>query len=61
MDMPRTQYSRPGFLAGVGEMRDRITAFDWSASSLGPIDTWPAVLKTTVALILQSPVPIVTL
>jgi PAS domain S-box-containing protein len=61
MDMPRTQYSRPGFLAGVGEMRDRIAAFDWSASSLGAIDTWPAVLKTTVALILQSPVPIVTL
>src|SRR5437588_156366 len=60
MDLPRTQ-ARPGFLAGVGEMPDRIAEFNWSATSLGPIDHWPAVLKTTVALILQSPVPIVTL
>ena len=61
MDLPRTEHSRPVFLAGAGEMRDRIAQFDWSSSPLGPIGTWPAVLKTTVALILQSPVPIVTL
>ena len=62
MDMPRTRArSRPSFLSGGGEVRDLIADFDWAGTSLGPIEQWPAVLKTTVALILQSPVPIVTL
>ena len=38
-----------------------IAAYDWSATSLGPIAEWPQSLKTTVGLILRSPVPIVTL
>ncbi|MGE5563014.1 MAG: ATP-binding protein [Bacillota bacterium] len=54
-------YSRPSFLAGDGELARLIAEFDWSRTSLGPIDTWPQVVKTTVGLILQSPVPIVTL
>ena len=49
-----------GFLDGGGEMADRIAAFDWSAS-LGPVADWPASLKTTVSLIVHSPVPIVLL
>jgi hypothetical protein len=61
MDVACTEYSRPGFLAGAGEMHERIAGFGWSSTSLGPIESWPAALKTTVALILQSPVPIVTL
>jgi hypothetical protein len=52
---------RPGFLASSGELGGLIAEFDWSATSLGPIDNWSHVLKTTVGLILQSPVPIVTL
>ncbi|MFC7704218.1 PAS domain S-box protein [Plastorhodobacter daqingensis] len=44
-----------------GEMATRIREHDWSATSLGPIAGWPATLRTTVALILRSPVPIVTL
>src|SRR5438067_108760 len=60
--MPRTQPpARPSFLAGGGEMGGLIADFDWSSTSLGPIDGWPAVTKTTVALTLQSPVPIVTM
>src|SRR6476661_1437384 len=60
--MPRTPPpARPSFLASSGEMGGRIADFDWSTTSLGSIDGWAAITKTTVALILQSPVPIVTL
>jgi len=34
---------------------------DWSNTSLGPISHWPQNLKTTVATLLRSPVPIVLL
>ena len=49
------------FLAHHGEAAVLISAFDWSSTSLGCPETWPQSLRTTVALILQSPVPIVTL
>lgn len=32
-----------------------IKAFDWSRTSLGPIETWPASLKTTIANMLATP------
>lgn len=32
-------------------------AFDWQATVLGPIDRWPAALKTVAALMLSSPFP----
>ena len=38
-----------------------IDAFDWSGTSLGPVAAWPAVLRTTVELVLRSPVPMVTM
>lgn len=44
-----------------GEMGALIRRFDWPATSLGPIRAWPQSLRTTVNLILRSPVPIVTL
>jgi PAS domain S-box-containing protein len=44
-----------------GEMSARIAGFDWAATRLGPIDAWPQTLRTTVALILRSALPIVTL
>ncbi len=47
-------------LVGRGEMADLIRAHDWSAS-LGPIPDWPGSLRTTVGLLLHSPVPIVLL
>ena len=49
------------FLAGGGEAADIIAGFDWSATPLGSIENWPGSLKSSVALILRSPVPIVTL
>jgi PAS domain S-box-containing protein len=44
-----------------GELGALIRAFDWSSTSLGPIPNWPQSLKTTVDLLLRSPVPIVLL
>ena len=38
-----------------------LRAFDWSRTSLGPIAQWPQNLRTTVDLLLRSPVPIVLL
>jgi hypothetical protein len=49
------------FLAGGGDVARIIAAYDWSATPLGPIQGWPGVIKTTIGLILRSPVPIVTL
>jgi len=49
------------FLADGGELGRLIARHDWSRTSLGPIEQWPVALKTTVAMILRSPLPIVTL
>ncbi|WP_337243749.1 PAS domain-containing protein [Luteimonas sp. gir] len=35
-------------------MAGRIAAFDWSTTPLGPLQTWPQSLRTTVALLLDS-------
>jgi PAS domain S-box-containing protein len=43
------------------EMGRRTRAYDWSRTSLGPISSWPQSLKTTVGILLRSPVPIVLL
>ncbi len=52
---------RSKFLTGTGELGQLVAKFDWSSTSLGPVDSWPQAVKTTVALILRSPIPIVTL
>ncbi|HXH17227.1 MAG TPA: PAS domain-containing protein [Sphingomonas sp.] len=43
-------------LIGGGECGLLVRQRDWSATSLGPIDTWPAELRVTLANILNSPV-----
>ena len=48
----------PGFLAGGGEMGERIRYFNWSATSLGAPDNWPQSLKTCVRIMLSSQQPI---
>jgi PAS domain S-box-containing protein len=42
-------------------MGERIRAFDWARTPLGPIEAWPQSLKTAVDVILRSPLPLVTL
>ncbi|MFG0328987.1 MAG: ATP-binding protein [Phycisphaerales bacterium] len=46
------------FLAGGGEMAKTIQAMDWSQTPLGPIESWPQSLRTTVSLALASNFPI---
>ena len=50
--------SVPEFLSGGGEMGQRIREFDWSKTSLGPIDTWPQSLRTCIRIMLTSRQPI---
>lgn len=49
------------FLPATDETSRLILSFPWESTSLGPIGDWPSVLKTTVALIMATPTPIVTL
>lgn len=44
-----------------GDAGRLIAAKDWSKTSLGPIETWSQALRSTLGLILLSPVPIVML
>jgi PAS domain S-box-containing protein len=52
---------KTGFPQGGGELGALIRGFDWSKTSLGPIDSWPQSLKTVTSTLLLSPVPIVLL
>lgn len=40
-----------------GEMSARMRALDWSATPLGPPETWPNALRTTVRIMLSSRYP----
>ena len=42
---------------GGGELGQRIRAFGWSATSLGPIDGWPGNLRVNVNALINSPIP----
>src|SRR5580698_7911281 len=55
-----TEYDKH-FPFGGGENGALIRELDWSNTSLGPISEWPECLKTTVATLLRTPVPIVLL
>ncbi|MEX2430289.1 MAG: GAF domain-containing sensor histidine kinase, partial [Dehalococcoidia bacterium] len=46
------------WLAGGGRMGELIRSMDWSKTPLGPIESWPASLRTTVSLCLASNFPI---
>jgi PAS domain S-box-containing protein len=52
---------KASFPAIKGEMAALVRAYDWAATPLGPIGTWPQSLKSAVSTILLSPVPIVML
>jgi signal transduction histidine kinase len=47
------------FLAGGGEMGERLRSFDWSTSPVGPPAEWPQSLKTAVSICINSRYPIV--
>ena len=45
------------FLSGGGDMGNLMRSKDWSASLVGPPDTWPQSLRTTLSIILNSKFP----
>ena len=47
-------FDRP---ADAGAMADRVQAFAWHETPLGPLDAWPVSLRSAVALVLESHVP----
>ncbi|NTF06697.1 PAS domain S-box protein [Agrobacterium rubi] len=53
--------TRPSYLPETGETADLIHQFDWSTTSLGPIEQWSSTVRTAVAMMLRSPVAIATL
>ena len=40
-----------------GELAGLIEAFDWSSTSIGPIASWPAVVRMTIRIMLASAMP----
>ena len=61
MDTPDARDDETGFLEDGGEAGALIAKFDWSANSMGPIRGWPERLKSAIAIMLPSPVPILLL
>ena len=47
--------------AGPGEMRARCREMDWAATPLGPVEAWPASLRTVAGLVLAAPTAMVVL
>ncbi|WP_299251893.1 PAS domain-containing protein, partial [uncultured Cytophaga sp.] len=47
------------FLSAEGEMSRRILDYDWSKTSLGPLETWPQSLLTTLSILLHSKFPMI--
>ena len=45
------------FLQGGGEMGSLIRSKNWSATLLGPSESWPQSLKTTLGILLNSRYP----
>jgi len=48
----------PSFLAGGGSMGERIRAFDWCATTLGPVSGWAPGLRAAVQMMLTTRHPV---
>jgi PAS domain S-box-containing protein len=46
-----------GFLAGGGEMGKLTRQYDWATSPVGPVESWPQSLKTSVSIVINSAFP----
>src|SRR4051812_1636042 len=57
-ERPSVIHRAGDWLVGGGEMAKVIKAKDWSETHLGPIETWPQSLRTTVSLAQASNSPI---
>ncbi|MCA1776321.1 MAG: hypothetical protein LC676_12115 [Loktanella sp.] len=45
------------FLAGSGEMAERIRSFDWANHPFGPLEAWPQSLRSALSICLNSAFP----
>ena len=54
--MAELQHNDP--FVGPGEVPAMCRAIDWAATPLGPVDLWPAALRSAVRTCLESPFPI---
>ena len=54
----RDERNSPHFLQGGGEMGELIRSMDWSKTPLGPPESWPDSLRTTLNLCLASNFPL---
>jgi signal transduction histidine kinase/ActR/RegA family two-component response regulator len=50
--------SPSSFLAGGGQLGNLIRAKDWATTPLGPVETWPESLRTSVSICLNCSFPI---
>lgn len=50
-----------GFLNEGGATGALIRGFPWADTALGPLESWPQSLRTSIALMLRAPLPIVML
>jgi len=57
LDKHAAEQPTGALIEGNGEMATRIRAYNWSKTSLGPIDGWSETLVATVNLMLHSPFP----
>ncbi len=57
----RTASFAKSLCAAGGDAGKLIAEFDWSATSVGPIETWSQSLRTMVGYLLRAPVPLVML
>jgi PAS domain S-box-containing protein len=57
-DSPPVTTDDLSWLSGGGEMGALIRSMDWSATPLGPLESWPQSLRTSVSLCLSSTFPI---
>ncbi len=58
VSLEETMGRTTGPFDGPGEMRERARAFDWSATSLGPLESWSPTLATAVRMCMESPFPL---
>ncbi|WP_323765343.1 HWE histidine kinase domain-containing protein [Marinovum sp.] len=55
--MAENRFDPMDFLAGEGEMAQRIRAHDWSDHALGPAPQWPQSLRAALSICLNSAFP----
>ena len=58
MMQPIFEQTVPDWIVGGGEMGKLVRSMDWSETPLGPTDSWPQSLRTTVNICLASDLPI---